>query len=142
MKTYRIARPVLIFTYTILTLMTLGGAVFIALFLYTGKPEGLPGLLFACFWTAALSWTWYAYLRIPVEICIDETGRVRFQSVIRQQSLAAKDILSIKAPMLSPGFVEVRHRSGTIHLMNRMDGFHDLVGALKAKNPAIEIKGC
>ncbi len=26
--------------------------------------------------------------------------------------------------------------------MNRMDGFHDLVGALKAKNPAIEIKGC
>ncbi len=122
--------------------MTLGGAVFIAFFLYTGKPEGLPGLLFACFWTAALSWTWFATLRIPVEISIDEIGPVRFRSVIRQQSLAATDILSIKAPLLSPGFVDVRHRGGTIHLMNRMDGFHDLVGALKAKNPAIEIKGC
>jgi hypothetical protein len=122
--------------------MTLGGAVFIALFLYTGKPEGLPGLLFVIFWTVALSWTWYAYLRIPFEITVDETGRVLFRSPIRQESLDAADILSIKAPMFSPGFVDVRHRGGTIHMMSRMDGFHDLIGVLKAKNPAIEVKGC
>jgi len=142
MKTYRVARPILAFTYTILTLMTLGGAVFIALFLYTGKPEGLPGLLFAFFWTGALSWTWYAYLRIPVEISIDETSQVHFRSLIRRQTLNMVDILSIKAPMLSPGFVDVRHRGGMIHLMSRMDGFHDLITTLKSINPAIEVKGC
>jgi hypothetical protein len=141
-KAYRIARPVLVFTYSILVLMTLGGAVFIALFLYTGKPEGLPGLLFVIFWTGALSWTWYAYLRIPFEITVDETGRVLFRSLIRQESLDTADILSIKAPMFSPGFVDVRHRGGTIHMMSRMDGFHDLIGVLKSKNPAIEVKGC
>jgi hypothetical protein len=142
LKTYRISRPVVLFTYTILALMTLGGAVFLALFLHTGKPEGLPGLLFACFWTAALSWTWYAYLRIPVEIRIDETSRVHFRSVIRRQTLNMVDILSIKTPMLSPGFVDVRYRGGTIHLMSRMDGFHDFIATLKSMNPAIEVKGC
>jgi hypothetical protein len=142
MKTYRIARPVLLFTYTILALMILGGAVFLALFLYTGKPEGLPGLLFAFFWTGALSWTWYAYLRIPVEISIDETSRVHCRSLIKRHSLSVGDILSIKAPMLSPGFVNVRHRGGMIHLMSRMDGFHDLIATLKSINPSIEVKGC
>jgi hypothetical protein len=90
----------------------------------------------------ALSWTWYAYLRIPVEIGIDETSRVHFRSLIRRQSLNVADIVSIKAPMLSPGFVNVRHRGGTIHIMSRMDGFHDLVTTLKSINPAIEVTGC
>jgi hypothetical protein len=44
--------------------------------------------------------------------------------------------------MFSPGFVDVQHRGGMIHLMSRMDGFHDFVATLKSINPAIEVTGC
>ncbi len=141
MKRFCIARPVLVFVYTILALLTLGGAVFLTLFATTGKPEGLPGLIFVLFWVGCLAWTWYAYLRIPVEIGLDE-ARVHLRSPIRQHTVNVQDILSVKAGRFSPGFVEIRHRGGTVHLMTRMDNFHDLIGSLRKANPAIEVKGC
>lgn len=139
MKQYRVTWPGGFVHYALAASFTI--TIGVVLFSPSGEPEGLPVLFLALFWAGMSSWAWYSSLCYPVEITVEETGRVHFRSPIRRQSLDATDILSIKTRRLGLGVVDLRHRGGTIHLISSMDGFHDLIGTLKAKNPCIEMDG-
>lgn len=45
-------------------------------------------------------------------------------------------------PVEIGGMLRFVHTGGRIHALHQFDGFHELVAAIKARNPGIELRGC
>ncbi len=82
------------------------------------------------------------WLRFPFEIRVRDDAKIEFRSVFRATVVSPAEIKSIRAKLYAMGFVDVTHAKGTVHLLNQIDGFHELVATIKSMNPAVEIKGC
>ena len=93
-------------------------------------------------WFAVLAWIWYFYLRIPVTITWRDEGVLEFKSPIRTTEVPVADIIAIKAMPLSWGFIRITYNGGSLRLINQITGLYELIGAVKAENPRVEIKGC
>lgn len=83
----------------------------------------------------------YGWLRIPFEIRVDDTTAT-FRSVFRKTEVPLAQIQSLRAKPYALGFVDLRHKKGTLHLLSQMTGFHDFVVSVKSSNPAVKISGC
>jgi len=141
MKTYKVVPLNLIFLYALLGFLTLIG-VFVG---YQGfkRPEALGALhLIEIVWFVVLAWIWYYYLRIPVAITWREEGVLEFKSPIRTIAVPVDEIIAIKAVPLSWGVIRITYKGGSLRLINQITGLYELIGAVKAANPLVEIKGC
>jgi hypothetical protein len=141
MKTYKVLRLNLIFLYTLLGLLTLMG-VFVG---YQGflQPEAPAALGFMeIVWLGVLAWIWYYYLRLPVAITWRDDEVLEFKGPFRTTEVPVRDIIAIKAVPLSWGFIRITFTGGSLRLMNQVTGLYDLIGAIKAQNPQVEITGC
>jgi hypothetical protein len=140
-KTYKVIPLNLIFLYVLLGFLTLIGA-FVG---YQGfmRPQ-TPGALrlIEIVWFGILVWIWYYYLRIPVAITWREEGILTFKSPIRTIEVPVDEIIAIKAVPLSWGFIRITYKGGSLRLINQITGLYELIGAVKAANPMVEIKGC
>jgi hypothetical protein len=144
MKLYRLylAKPLLIFYLLILTVWVF--ARFIGVFVgAAGKfgPEGPPAWIFLILLVVAL-FAAYMWLRIPFEIKMRDDGLIEFRSVLRRTTISPIEIKSVRAKLYALGFADVVHRTGTIHLLSQMDGFHDFILTIKSLNPDVKIAGC
>jgi hypothetical protein len=104
--------------------------------------EGTTGP-FLIIWFGMLAFLWVRMLDIPFKITILDGGVVEFRSYLRRRRVNAGDMVSI-APShrgLSPGWVKLRHRGGSVILITQFDDFHDLVVRLKELNPQIQTRG-
>jgi hypothetical protein len=136
-----LAKPLVIFYLVLfialpLALAVVGTCAGLGLFGSDGPPAiafliGLPVALYAS----------YTYLRIPFEIQV-ENDTATFRSVLRKRAVPLVEISSIRANRFSVGFLDIKYRSGTFHLVNQMDGFHDFIFAVKSANPSVIVKGC
>ena len=144
MKTYKLylSRGLAAFYFFAMGMMTLGGVLLLIATLFRSNSSDLPPGWFVILWLSILGWVWYAFLRIPFEIRLLDNHSVEFRSLLRRAVVFPHEVGSIKAIPWSIGFVNVKYARGTIHLVNQIDGFHDLVATLKSLNPAIEIRGC
>jgi hypothetical protein len=142
-KIYRlyIAKPILFFYPCFFaTLILAVVTVLIAAGLGLFGPDGPP------FWflvaplgiIVVVAYTW---LRVPFEIRV-ENGVAEFRSLFRRTVVRLAEIKSVRAKTYALGFVDVIHANGTVHLLNQIDGFHDLILTIKSANPTAEIKGC
>jgi len=140
-KTYRVLRLNLIFLYVLLGFLTLIG-VFVAYegFVRPGAPSGMGYIEIV--WFALVAWIWYFYLRIPVAITWRDEGVLEFKSPIRTTEVPVSDLIAIKAMPLSWGFIRITYNGGSLRLINQITGLYELIGAVKAQNPRVEIKGC
>jgi hypothetical protein len=140
MKTYRVLRLNLIFLYALLGFLTLVGVVVeYTRFFYPGAPAmGYIDIV----WFAVVAWLWFFYLRIPVAITWREEGVLEFKSPIRTTAVPVDEIIAIKAVPLGWGFIRIKYHGGSLRLMNQITGLYELIGAVKAQNPRVEIKGC
>jgi hypothetical protein len=140
-KTYKVIPVNLIFLYTLLGFVTLVGA-------YAGyqgfmQPEAPAAVsLIGIVWFGVLAWIWYFYLRIPVAITWRDEGVLEFKSLIRTIAVPVSDIIAIKAVPLSWGFIKIVYNGGSLKLLNQITGLYELIGAVKAANPQVEITGC
>jgi hypothetical protein len=140
-KTYRVLRLNLIFLYVLLGFLTLIGV----LVGYQGfvQPEAPTALsLIEIVWGAILAWVWFFYLRIPVTITWRDEGVLEFKSPIRTTEVPVADLIAIKAVPLSWGFIRITYNGGSLRLINQITGLYELLGAVKAANPGVEIEGC
>jgi len=144
MKIYRlyVAKPLLIIYLLVFGALIAGsfaGIIIAAL----GKfgPDGPPVGLFVILLGVAL-WNGYYWLRFPFEIKLKDDNSVEFRTIFRRTIASPSDIRSIRAKLFGLGFVDIVHSQGTVHLLNQIDGFHELVSSIKSINPAVEIKGC
>jgi hypothetical protein len=104
--------------------------------------EGSDGP-FLILWFGVLAFMWVKMLDIPFEITIPDGGTIEFRSYLRRRSVKAGDMLSI-APWqggLSPGWVTLKYRGGSVVLITQFDDFHDLVVRLKEMNPQMQTRG-
>ena len=99
-------------------------------------------LWFTLAWCGFLAWIWYIYLRIPYAITWRDDDSLEFRSLISLTKVPVRQIISIKATLLTVGFINVKHRQGSLRIMGRMTGLYELIGRVKALNPEVEIKGC
>ena len=141
MKTYKVLRLNLIFLYALLGFLTCIG--FLAGHLIFVGPEvpkasGLMGIV----WLGVLAWVWFFYLRIPVTITWRDDGVLEFKSPIRTTEVPVADLIAIKAMPLSWGFIKFTYTRGSLRLINQITGLYELISAIKAANPRVEVTGC
>jgi hypothetical protein len=140
-KTYKVLRLNLIILYTLLGLLSLMGA-FAG---YQGfmQPQAPAAVsLIEIVWFGVLALIWYFYLRIPVTITWRDDGVLEFKGPIRTVEVPVADIIAIKAVPLSWGFIKIVYNGGSLKLLNQITGLYELIGAVKAANPRVEITGC
>ncbi len=141
MKTYKVLRLNLIFLYGLLGFLTCIG-VFVA---YEGcVRSGAPSAMgyIELVWFVILAWVWFFYLKVPVTITWRDDGILEFKSPIRTIEVPVADLIAIKAKPLSWGFIKITYNRGSVRLINQITGLYELLGAIKAANPRVEITGC
>lgn len=140
-KTYKLSRPILIFIYGLLGMVSLGGVVAVFLGLQGGGGR-FPAQPWLIVWLGVLAWVWYVYARIPVAITWRDEGVLEFKSLMRTTQVPVQEIIAIKATPLNWGFIKLTYNGGSLRLLTQMTGLYELIGAVKAGNPVVEIKGC
>ncbi len=137
MKEFRASAGFLVFLYSLLTFLTLGGLAVFVLGV-TGPRYGLavllvlPGLVL-------LGWLWSVYLHIPFIILCQEDNALEFKSFFRVVTLSPGDITAIRGFWGMPWFVEIRHPSGRLVLTNRMTDMPELLNLIQRENPAAQV---
>ena len=141
MKTYKLSRPILIFIYGLLGMVSLAGVIVVFLGL-KGGDGWFPAQPWLIVWLGFLAWVWYFYARIPVAITWREEGVLEFKSLIRTTQVPVQEIIAIKATPLSWGFIKLTYNGGSLRLLTQMTGLYEIIGAVKTSNPRVEIAGC
>lgn len=141
MKTYKLSRPLIFFIYGLLGLVSLAGvmAIFLGLKGGEGRVPAQPWLLV---WLGVLAWVWQVYARIPLAITWREEGVLEFKSLVGTTQVPVHEIMAIKATPLNWGFIKLTYQGGSLRLLTQMTGLYELLGAIKAGNPGVEITGC
>ena len=141
MKTYKLSRSTLIFIYGLLGFVSLIGvmAVFQG---FKGGVGRFPVQPLLIVWFGVLAWVWYVYARIPVAITWRDEGVLEFKSLIATTTVHVENLIAIKATPLSWGFIKITYRGGSLRLLSQITGLYELIGAVKAANPRVEITGC
>jgi voltage-gated potassium channel Kch len=140
-KTYKLSRATLIFIYGLLGFVSLIGVIAI----FQGFRGGValsPAQPFFIVWLGVLAWVWFIYGRIPVTITWRDEGVLEFKSLIATTQVPVEDVIAIKATPLSWGFIKITYQGGSLRLLCQITGLYELLGAVKAKNPGVEIVGC
>lgn len=91
---------------------------------------------------AVAIWNAYWVLSLPQRISVSETGQIEFRSPLRRRTVTSGEVVSIRPDGGQFGFLTVRTARRKIRLLNQFDGFHDFLTELKARNPAVELRGC
>jgi hypothetical protein len=140
-KTYKLSRPTLIFIYGLLGFVSLIGAI-VGFQSFKGGLGLVPAQPFFIAWLGVLAWVWYVYARIPVAITWRDEGVVEFKGLIGTTQVRVEDLIAIKATPLYWGFIKITYNGGSLRLLCQITGLYELLGAVKAANPRVEITGC
>jgi heme/copper-type cytochrome/quinol oxidase subunit 4 len=140
-KTYKVSILSLVFVYVMLVFVTLIGFWLVYRGLTSPEAAGPVNIVIIA-WLGVLAWIWYFYLKTPVAITWQDEGVLEFKSLIATTVVPVQDCLAIKAPILSRGFIKLTYKGGSLRLMSQMTGLYELIGAVKASNPRVEITGC
>jgi hypothetical protein len=140
-KTYKLSRSILIFIYGLLGFVSLIGAIVVFQSFRSGVGQ-FPAQPFLILWAGMLVWIWYIYARIPVAITWRDEGVLEFKSLIGTSAVPVEDLIAIKATPLSWGMIRITYRGGSLRLLCQITGLYELIGAVKAANPRVEITGC
>ena len=81
-------------------------------------------------------------LSVPTLITLAGDGTVEFICRWRKWTMRAEAIQSIKPEGGHFGIFVVRTDRGKIRILAQFDGFHDFLTRLKARHPAVELRGC
>lgn len=137
MKEFRASAVFLVFLYSLLTFLTLGGLAVFVLGV-TGPRYGLavwlllPGIVL-------LAWVWSVYLNIPFIILYRKDNTLEFKSFFRVVTLSPGNIKAVRSMWGLPWFVEIRHSAGRLVLTNRMTDMPELINLMQRENPAAEV---
>jgi len=140
-KTYKVSRSTLIFIYGLLGFVSLTGAI-VVFQSFRGGMGLFPAQPLRILWVGALVWIWYVYARIPVAITWRDEGVLEFKSLIATTAVPVEDLIAIKATPLYWGFIKITYNGGSLRLLCQITGLYELLGAVKAANPRVEITGC
>jgi hypothetical protein len=140
-KTYKLSRSVLIFLYALLGFVSLIGVI-VGFQSFKGGVGLLPVQPLVIVWLGVLAWIWYTYARIPVTITWRDEGVLEFKGLIGTTQVRVEDLIAIRATPLSWGFIKITYNGGSLRLLCQITGLYELLGAVKAKNPLVEIEGC
>jgi hypothetical protein len=120
--------------------VSVGGIIVVGpvLFRNWAGPPWFVGFIFLAIIGGNALWV----LGIPHTIMFHQDETVEFTSVLRSRRIPVREIVSIKPEGTTSGFLVVRTESSKIRLLAQFDGFHDFLTRLKARNPAVELRGC
>lgn len=108
-------------------------------------PKGLgggPPFPFFLFILAVLGLNLWLLGSTALEVRLEDDGHVEFVAPLRRVRIPVIEILSIAPSDIMQGKVFVlKHRNGRIRFDPRLNGMHELIAELKARNPRIELRG-
>ena len=110
---------------------------------FTGSPQdGPPPAAFSGLWLGFVALGWYRVLSLPTAIAHHPDDRLEFRSVVRTRIVPIRELTSIEPVPNQFGFFRFRHVNGQVVALIHFDGFHELIAAIKAKNPGVRLLGC
>jgi hypothetical protein len=130
--TGRLTAPQFSFLFLPPAAMTAGWAI--------GAWKGAPIPVLAFFFTV-LVFAWFGYMKVPFEFVYEAGDSVRFESVMRSDSVAFRDIKRINAGKWNNGFVTISHTDGSVKLLRKMSGLHDLISEIQRSSPTVVVRG-
>jgi hypothetical protein len=144
MKTVKLylQRPVKVYAVACLSILTVAGLWLLIWFLSRKSMQDLPSLVFSFSLLGMTIWGLSLATRIPHTIHYRDDHFCEFLSSARKIVVSPLDIISIRPWGGGIGFFSVRHRNGTIIILNQFDGFHELINLIKSRNAQVEIRGC
>ena len=109
------------------------------------EPPFFPWFPFGIFGLAAVFYL-SRILTLPYRITVTRDAQLQFESVLRSQSVRAKDVLSIEPRQLNlqagvSGYL-LKHREGKVRFPGQFTDQYRLLYELKEANPSVELKGC
>jgi hypothetical protein len=137
MREFRASAAFLVFLYTLLTFLTLGGLAVFMLGI-TGSPVSRAVWLLPL-GLVILAWVWWVYLRIPFLISFQDDHTLEFKSLIRVVNLSPQDIVAIQERLLIPGFFQITHATGKLVLTTQMTEIPELIALIKQENPLVQV---
>jgi hypothetical protein len=81
-------------------------------------------------------------LKTPHTIVLDESGTLRFKSLLSKRAFQVRDLKSIKASFMSSYFLEFKFKKGKVTVINSVDDLSQLIWLLKGINPNLQTRGC
>ena len=139
MRVYPASAAFLVFLYSLLTFLTLGGLAVFVLGV-TGTPVN-PAVWLLPVGLVILAGAWVVYLKIPFTIYFQEDHTLEFKSFVRVVTLSPQDIVAIRGRSWFPGFLQVTHAKGKLVLTTQMRGMQELIALIKEENPAVQVTG-
>ena len=141
-KVYKLyLTPSFKFTLLFMLVFFAGMSIFIVVNGFRAQSKPHPPIVIVVFLIAIVTWHLFRIFRIPHKIILHRDGIIELISVIRQLTVQAGDVKSIKPEGPSLGFLVVR-TNRKIRLSAQFDDFHDFVSKLKALSPSIVLRGC
>jgi len=140
--TLHLQRSVKVFAVVCLSVLTVAGLWLLIWFLSNEGSKALSSLLFSFALLALTAWGLSLATRIPHTILYRDDHVCEFLASARKIVMSPLDIISIKPWAGGIGFFSVRHRKGTIIILNQFDGFNELINLIKSRNAQVEIRGC
>lgn len=137
MRVYRASPAPLVFFYSLLTILTLGGLA--VLVLGVTRTPVVPTAWLLLVWLGILAWLWYVYLRIPYKIYLRDDQSIEFRSFVRLVILSPQDIVTIQKLLLT--FLKVKHTRGSLVLITQMTDIRELIAFIQKGNPAVQVSG-
>jgi hypothetical protein len=144
MKTVKLylRRSIKVYAVVCLSVLTMAGLWLLIWFLSNEGSKALPSLFFSFALLVLTAWGLNLATRIPHTILYRDDHVCEFLASTRKTVVSPLDIISISPWGGGIGFFSVRHRKGTIIILNQFDGFHELINLIKTRNAHVEIRGC
>lgn len=139
-KVYKVSLPFLLFNYCVIVALSVAAILlFFTVFL---SPAQKPRL-FAGLWSCIIIIFALPYgLQLPHTICMDESGRLVFRSLLLQRSFEATELMSINSGPWNGYFLYFKFKKGRVTMLNGVKNLSELVKMIKDINPDILTSGC
>jgi len=139
MREYRASAGFLVFPYSLITFLTLGGLAVFMLGI-TATPVR-PVVWFLPLGLGLLAWVWSVYLHIPFIITYRDDRTLELKSFFRVVILSPGDIVALRSMLGMPWFLQVRHTTGKLVLTTKMTDMPELIALIQRENPAVQVSG-
>jgi hypothetical protein len=139
-KTYTLAVSPLV---TIVPLVVLGiVSVAVPVAVALAGPKGPPPVILVLV-GPILAWNWWVLLRTVYRVERHEDGALDWIALARTVTVRPEQVLRIAPDRMGQiGFLRLTHTEGSLRFVNQLTGFHEILAAIRERNPRVELVGC
>jgi hypothetical protein len=115
--------------------------VFLGAILF-GGPKGPPPVILLILLPVFALQLWMMLTQVH-RVIVHEDGTLEWVALARTIRVRPESVLKIGPDRSGAvGYFALTHTEGKIRFINQINGFHEILNLIEARNPRVELKGC